>query len=230
MSAPAHDAIAESWQTLRERGQTEQAERIFTLWSPDAGPFVVFVLRPDAATAARLGAVGDALRAAGVGQVIPPGFLHITVQSLGNIGAAGLTEGIVARLADAVEATLRPVAPFGVRLRGIGSFGPAVFAGVEETDAAGSLARMQHAVVDALLAVHLVPVRHPERAYLPHLSLCYYDCSYPAAEIAILLAPHRARDFGVLRVDAIELVRVGGDGTPYPPMETVRRIPLLGAQ
>jgi len=73
-------------------------------------------------------------------------------------------------------------------------------------------------------------VRHPEREYLPHLSICYYDRPYPAAAVVDALAPHRDTDCGFLRVGAIELVRVVGDGTPYPPLETVQRIPLGGGE
>jgi 2'-5' RNA ligase len=82
--------------------------------------------------------------------------------------------------------------------------------------------------VDALLGVDLVPVRHPDRPYVPHLSICYYDDAYPTAAVAAAIEPYRECAFGDLWVDTIELVRIAGDGIHYPPMETVREI-LLGS-
>jgi len=154
--------------------------------------------------------------------------MHITVQSLGNEGEGGLTAQIAGDLADAATNALRSVPPCAVRLARVGPFGAGAFIAVEETDAAQSFARMQRAVVDALLVADRIPVRHPDRLYLPHLSVCYFDAPQLTALILDALAPYRATDFGLLPVEAIELVRVSGDGSLYPPMETVRRIPLGG--
>jgi 2'-5' RNA ligase len=88
---------------------------------------------------------------------------------------------------------------------------------------------MQRAVVDALLAAALVPVRHPDRPYVPHLSMCYYDDTYPSRAVADAIAPYQERAFGDLWVDTLALVRIAGDGSLYPPMETVREIVLGSA-
>ena len=224
----APDALAKAWTefAIRERG--EVATRIWDLWSATATPFYVFVVRPEAAAIERIALVGRALAEGEITAPVPPHFLHITVQSLGNEGEAGLTAAIASDLADAVADALRAIAPFTVRLAHVGPFGSGAFIAVEETDEAHFLARMQRVVVDALLHANRVPVRHPERAYLPHLSVCYFDAPHPSASVSAVLAPFREADFGVLAVDAIELVRVAGDGSLYPPMETVRRIPLGG--
>src|SRR4051794_19917157 len=89
-----------AWPLLTERPTVERATRIFNLWSADATPFYVFVLRP-VPNAAML-PVQEAFRRVGVGAPIPPEFLHITVQSLGNVGEGGLTEVTAAELGDAV--------------------------------------------------------------------------------------------------------------------------------
>lgn len=204
------------------------ATRIFDLWSAQATPFYVFVLRLDAAATARNAAVRRALTAAGIGHVIPPEFLHVTVQSLANLGEGGLTERIASELGDVVTNALAACAPFSVALGAVNTFHGAAFIEVHEESDSAPLHATQRAVIDALVAANRVPVRHPERPYVPHLSICYYDRDYPVRRVADALSSHRSETFGSLRVDAIELVRIVGNGTPYPPMETVRRIPLGG--
>lgn len=205
----------------------ETATRLFAYWSADVPPFYVFVLRP--APNPAVAAVQESLRRAGVGALLPPAFLHITVQSLGNIGEGGLTEAIAAELADAVAVALAPMPPFAVTLRGVYAFSLATAIAVHEQEPGGPLQRMQRAVVDALRADGRVPVRHPERPYLPHLSICYYDRPYPARTVADALAPYEDQTYGDLWVDTVELVRIAGDGTFYPPMETVRALALGSA-
>ncbi len=219
--------VTHPWPSLAERPAVERATRIFALWSADATPFYVFVLRPMANPAIR--AVQKALTGAGVGAVIPPEFLHITVQSLGNIGEGGLTAEIAAELGDAVAVALAAVQPFTVTLHGAHSFWSAAVLAVHEAEPACPLARMQRAVKDALLAANLVPVRHPDRPYVPHLSICYYDDTYPSQAVADAIGPYRARAFGDLWVDSVALVRIAGNGSFYPPMETVREIVLGSA-
>lgn len=227
-AAAVPDPLDKAWEEFAGREYSDVATRIWGLWSADATPFYVFVLRPAPTVSARIAPVNHALTGAGIRTAISPQFMHITVQSLGNEGEGGLTAQIAGALADVVTDALRRVPPCGVRLARVGPFGAGVFVAVEETDAAHSLARMQRAVVDALLVADRVPVRHPDRPYLPHLSVCYFDAPQPTAPILDALAPYRATDFGLLPVEAIELVRVSGDGSLYPPMETVRRIPLGG--
>lgn len=220
--------FAETWTELQTRETVDAARRIFAFWDAAATPFYVFVLRPPTVLAQRVVEIEQPLIAAGIGHAIPRDFLHITVQSFGNLGEGGLTEQAAGDLADAVERALAAVPPFAVRLRGVSSFGPAAFVAVHEENATMPLHRMQRAVVEALVATNRVPVRHPDRPYVPHLSICYYDRAYPAATVIDALNPHRERDVGVMSVSAIELVRVVGNGEVYPPMETVRRIPLGG--
>lgn len=229
-SGSVADPIAETWEELRARDTVDAARRIFAFWDAAATPFSVFVLRPPTALAQRVVEIEQPLREAGIGHCIPRDFLHITVQSLGNLGDGGLTEQIADDLAAAVATALADVQPFAVRLCGVGSFGPAAFVAVHDDDARMPLQRMQRAVVEAMIAANRVPVRHPDRAYVPHLSICYYDRPYPAGDVIGALAPHRHTDIGVMTVGAIELVRVVGTGEPYPPMEAVRRIPLGGGR
>ena len=230
MSATAAipDPLDKAWEEFAGREYSDVATRIWGLWSVDATPFYVFVLRPDLTVSARIAPLSHALTDAGTSTAIPPQFMHITVQSLGNEGEGGPTPQIAGELADAVSDALRHVPPCGVRLARVGPFGAGVFIAVEETDGAQSFARMQRAVVNALLVANRIPVRHPDRPYLPHLSVCYFDAPQPTAPILDALASYRATDFGLLPVEAIELVRVSGDGSLYPPMETMRRIPLGG--
>ncbi len=220
--------LDDAWAALAARETVDAATRIFGLWSATATPFSVFVLRPDAAILPCVVALEAPLQQEGIMHCIPPDFLHITVQSLGNLGESGLTEAIADALADTVAAALADTPPFALRLYGVNSFGAAAFVGVHEEDPSLPLQRMQRRVVDALVAADRVPVRHPERPYLPHLSLCYYDRAYPADTVVRALAPNRRADCGSVSIEAIELVRIAGNGAPYPPMETVRRIALGG--
>jgi 2'-5' RNA ligase len=222
---PRHSIHA--WPSLMERPTVERATRIFNLWSADVTPFYVFVLRPAANPEIR--SAQQAFGRAGVGAVIPPEFLHITVQSFGNIGDGGLTEALAEELGDAVASALAPVQPFSVALQSANSFWSAAVIEVHEAEPGNPLARMQRAVVDALLAADLVPVRHPDRPYVPHLSICYYDDTYPSQSVVDAIAPYREQAFGDLWVDTVELVRIAGDGSLYPPMETVRGIVLGSA-
>jgi len=225
MSGPL-DTLAKAWAEFAAREHGEVATRIWGLWSATATPFYVFVVRPDATAAEHIAPVRQALAHGGITAPVPPCSSHITVQSLGNEGEKGLTANIASDLADAVTAALRTLAPFTVRLAQVGPFGSGAFIAVEETDEGYPLARMQRAVVDALLSANRVPVRHPERFYLPHLSVCYFDAPHATSSVSATLSPFRKTDFGIFPVNAIELVRVTGDGSLYPPMETVRRIPL----
>jgi 2'-5' RNA ligase len=218
---------AHAWPALTDWPTVERARRIFGLWSADATPFYVFVLRP--APNPEIEAVQSALRDAGIGAVIPPEFLHITVQSLGNIGEGGLTEEIATELGDRIAHALAAVEPFTVALHGANSFRSAAVVEVREAEPSHPLARMQRAVVDTLLAANIVPVRHPDRPYVPHLSICYYDAEYPSRDVADAIAPFRDRRFGDLWVDTVALARMVGDGSLYPTMETVRAI-ALGAR
>lgn len=222
------NSVATTWDDLARRETVDPAMRIFGMWSAVATPFYVFVVRPGDGGTARIDAARQALARTDIGAVIPPKFLHITVQSLGNVGEGGLTDEIAAELGDAVAETVAGIPPFAVRLRGVGSFGSAAFVAVHEDDAALPLHAMQRRVVETLLAAGRVPVRHPERPYLPHLSFCYYDRPYPAAAVIEALAPYRQMDCGFLHVQGIDLVKIAGDGTHYPPMETVRRIAFGG--
>lgn len=221
--------FAAAWEDLARRETVDPATRIFGLWSAETTPFYVFVIRPDTASVRRIEEIRPRLISAGIAHVITPDFLHITVQSLGNVDEGGLTEGIADDLAGVVADALADVPPFAIRLRSVSSFGSAAFVAVHEDDGAQPLYTMQRAVVDALLRADRVPVRHPERSYLPHLSICYYDRAYPAGAVLDALAPYRHDDFGFLRVAGIDLVKVIGNGAPYPPMETVRHIPFGGA-
>ncbi len=219
--------MRDAYETFAARERGDVATRIWGLWSAENAPFYVFVVRPDAAAVEAVRPVREALAAAGIAAVIPPGFLHITVQSLGNAGESGLTEQIDPVIAADVARALAGTAPFTLRLAAVGPFTSGVFAAVAD-DAQNSLARMQRAVVDALLAANRAPVRHPDRPYQPHLSLCYFDAPHPTWAVLDALAPFRdpAADLSSLHVAALELVRVAGNGTRYPPMETVQRIPF----
>ncbi len=129
-------ALAKAWAEFAAREHGEVATRIWGLWSATATPFYVFVVRPDmAAIRAHCVQYGTRLSKAGITAPVPPHFLHITVQSLGNEGESGLTATIASDLADAVADALRTLAPFTVRLAQVGPFGSGVFIAVEETEA-----------------------------------------------------------------------------------------------
>ena len=121
--------------------------------------------------------------------------MHVTLQFLGNIQSARLTE-MEAALKQATERTLS----FEIELTGLGSFGNRVlWAGIS---GARPLAELAESVRRAMRDFG---VYEEERAFNAHVTLG--RCHRPHAGVAATLRNLAVRNFGSWRVQEIELIR-----------------------
>jgi 2'-5' RNA ligase len=241
----------EAWQQFTARATTEdesahevdqQARNAKSSYVafliPVTGTAVVNATRP----------VREALAAAGVNEVLPSHYLHITVLGIGLETVLRKTNGSIARLMDRTSRALRDVQPLRLTVRGINSFPNAAFAEVH--DEGGGLVALHDRLVETLHGVGL-PGFGPsamstqagpasgeaeqDRAdhvnmppYLPHLSLCYYDRAYPTAQIVPVLEPFREMEIGTLRVNYVTLAAVPfSDYDRFPPITRIADL-LIG--
>src|SRR5205807_4126147 len=138
--------------------------------------------------------VRQALTAAGIEDVLPSHYLHITVLGLGLESTIRRMNGSIARIMDRASRALRDVQPLTLTLKGVNSFPNAAF--VEVHDERNGLVPLRDSLVRILRQVGLPgfgdsalsteaaapddepahdqadPVNAPP--YLPHMSLCYY--------------------------------------------------------
>lgn len=205
---------------------------------PVTGTSVVNATRP----------VREALSAAGIGEVLPSHYLHITVLGIGLEAMIRQTNGNIARIMDRTSRALRDVQPLRLTLKGVNSFPTAAF--VQVFDETGGLAGLRDRLVEILHGVGLpgfgpsamsaeaAPARgeaeedHADRVnappYLPHLSLCYYDRAYPTEQVASVLEPYREMEIGALRVNYVTLAAVPfSDYDRFPPITRIADL-LIG--
>jgi 2'-5' RNA ligase len=149
---------------------------------------------------------------------------------------------------DRTSRALRDVQPLRLTLKSVNSFPNAAF--VEVHDERNGLASLRDKLVEILHSVGLpgfgpsaksteaAPVRgeaeqdHADRVnmppYLPHLSICYYDRPYPTEQVAAVLEPFRAMEFGALRVNYVTLAAVPfSDYDRFPPITRIADL-LIG--
>ncbi len=156
--------------------------------------------------------VREALAQAGIGEVLPSHYFHITV--LPVCLAADLPPGGIARVMDRTSRALRGYQPVRIALRGVNSFPSAAF--VEVHDERGGLAEIRGLLRESTERAGVPGFGLEEREanptfaapYLPHMSLCYYREEYPTAEVGSALEPFRATEIGTMRVDTITLASV----------------------
>lgn len=192
--------------------------------------------------------VREALQAAGIGEVLPSHYLHITVLGLGLEATIRQTNGNIARLMDRTSRALRDVQPLRLTLKGVNSFANAAFAEVH--DESNGLVGLRDKIVEILHSVGLPgfgpsaksaeagPARDEAEQdqadhvnappYLPHLSLCYYDRAYPTKDVAAVLEPFREMEIGTLRVNYVTLAAVPfSDYDRFPPITRIADL-LIG--
>jgi 2'-5' RNA ligase len=205
---------------------------------PVTGTSIVNATRP----------VREALQTAGIGEVLPSHYLHITVLGIGLESVIRRTNGNIARLMDRTSRALRDVQPLRLTLRGVNSFSNAAFAEVH--DERNGLVGLRDRLVEILHGIGLpgfgpsamstetAPARgeaeqdHADGVnmppYLPHLSLCYYDRGYPTSQVAAVLEPYRQTEFGSLRVNYVTLAAVPfSDYDRFPPITRIADL-LIG--
>ena len=222
---------------VEARARTEKSSYIAFL-VPVTGRQIVDATRP----------VREALTAAGIHDVLPSHYLHITVLGIGLESAIRTTNGNIARMMDRASRALRDVQPLTLTLKNVNSFGNATF--VEVHDERNGLAALRDALVSTLHQIGLPgfgssalsaetsapgddaphdqpdPVNAPP--FLPHLSLCYYREQYPTERVAEILTPYREMEMGTLRMNYVTLAAVPhSDFDRFPPITRIADL-LIG--
>jgi 2'-5' RNA ligase len=253
MTATRHYATTfdEAWQQFRARpttddetahdigkqGRAEKSSYVAFL-VPVTGHGIVQATRP----------VREALSAAGIKEVLPSHFLHITILGVGFESAIRTTNGNIARIMDRASRALRDVQPLTLTLKGVNSFGNAAFVAVH--DEKNSLPALRDRLVGVLHQIGLAGFgdsalsgegmaqddeAERDRAdavnappYLPHLSLCYYRDHYPTEQVANILEPYRDLEVGTLRMNYVTLAAVPhSDFDRFPPLTRIADL-LIG--
>ncbi len=192
--------------------------------------------------------VREALTAAGIDDVIPSHYFHITVLGIGLESAIRTTTGNIARIMDRTSRALRDVQPLMLNVRGVNSFGNAAFAEVQ--DQSNGLASLRDTLVRSIHQIGLpgfgesalstespasqgeAPQDRADKVnappYLPHLSLCYYHTQYPTKQVADILAPYRELELGRLRLNYVTLASIPhSDFDRFPPITRIADL-LIG--
>ncbi len=170
----------------------------------------------DAAVREKLADMQDALRPkAGRLKWVAPGNIHLTLKFLGDTSAAQAEQ-----VTQALAQLAAEIAPFDIRVEGLGVFGPrgpvrVVWAGI--TDSQGRLAALQRAVES-----RIAPLGFPseDRSFSPHLTLARAGRDRPNPHLRELIA-RQPNFFGnTLHMDVITLYASmpGPKGLTYNPL------------
>ncbi len=144
--------------------------------------------------------------------------LHVTLKFLGNVEVGSLE-----RVTAGLEAAVRGSAPFDLGIRGLGAFPtPArarvVWAGV-------TAGREAMSALAARVEAALVPigVSREARPFSPHVTLGRVRAPRKDRRLAGLIEAAGAVEFGVVRVDAVWLMRsdLGPSGARYSEIAIV---------
>jgi 2'-5' RNA ligase len=163
-------------------------------------------------------------------EVVPPEFLHVSVQLAGTLGAADTTWSEVERLSLQAGDVIRVAPPFDMKFGPVNAFPEAAIIEVHDGGAIRELRHRLRQVWPRVLrngAERLV--EGEEDHFLPHMSIAYFDGTANASEVGLVLDRYRNESFGTVTVDKLELVM-----TPilneqhFPSLETITRWELTG--
>lgn len=227
----------ESAHELEARSRTDKSSYIAFLM-PVTGRQIVDAIRP----------VREALTAAGIHDVLPSHYLHVTVLGIGLESTIRTTNGNIARIMDRASRALRDVQPLTLTLKNVNSFSNAAF--VEAHEERDGLAPLRDTLVHILRQVGLpgfgmsalsaeAPTPGDEAAhdqpdavnsppFLPHMSLCYYRERYPTQRVADIIEPYRETVMGTMRINYVTLAAVPySDFDRFPPVTRIADL-LIG--
>lgn len=221
------DEYAKTWQDFVSGGRLEHGGHRDPSWS-NGHEFSASLLVPIRVEPLleRLEPLREGLAPFPFVSLHPDHFLHITLLMLGflveeprevsEISRRGLEE-----VEEAARRTLRDIAPFTVRLANLNAFPGAAFVEVHD---GGELRALRSALCAGC------GLREPPGP--PHLTLAYFQApEEPPVPDALVETIRDFRDWpvGELRVEAVQMTLL--DLRPeYPELETVARLPLLGAR
>ncbi len=221
-------SFTEAWQQFSTQHTTadESAFTIYQGMRDRKSSFVAFLI-PIVSTSIveATRPVREALTTAGILDVLPSHYFHITV--LPVILANDLPAGSIARMMDRTSRALRGLPSLRLTLKGINSFPTSAF--VEVHDERGGLIEVRNALRSAMTRTGIpgfgaaAPENPDELPFLPHMSICYYRAHYPTAEVGTALEPFRDMEIGTVRVDSISLAAI-----PYSDYDRFPEITRIG--
>lgn len=152
-------------------------------------------------------------------KVVSPGLLHVTLKFLGDTD-----DGIVDQIAARIEAAVRDVEPFDVRLAGMGAFPSlsnirVVWVGMEDAGVlAGIAQRLDESLGD-------LGFGRDQKGFKAHLTVARARSPARMGAVQDILRDRAASDFGTYRVGSIRLKKsvLSPSGPAY---SDVREIPL----
>jgi 2'-5' RNA ligase len=159
--------------------------------------------------------------------IIPLDALHITVRYIGELTKrpqkdSELKSDRIPELVAHVKAKLHDFPSFPVALRRINSFHVCPFA---EAHDGGVILRIRDALEPGLREMGFPHYESGPRGFLPHLSLGYYDEEGDGAAARRVVAGIRETDLGVVKVNALSLVKAPWSAGMYH-LEVVEELPL----
>ena len=168
----------------------------------------------------RLGLAQQRLRAAQAGiKWVDPKIMHLTLKFLGEID-----DGAEGDVAAAMAAAVRGVAPFEVRVAGLGSFPPhgaprVVWAGIE--DRSRSLATLHERIESEL---DPLGIEREDRPFQAHLTLGRAKDARGGQALRALIEQQRSTEFGLQAVEELVLFRsvLTASGPTYTPLRRQR--------
>ncbi len=212
MTVPAEGNVTEefeeTWRRFEERPQTKPSLAAQLADGVTASDHLVYLIaldhEPAVAKAARQ--LQARLDFPFVNPV-PRNALHITVQSVGNRDK--LTVEQQAALAERAAPVLERLAPFDVTIGGANSFDVAAFLEVHDGGAIREARATLRAALPWLAEEGSDPLVSGDcDAFLPHVSIAYYNAEADAAGVVAALAPHRHDVVARVQVRAARLVAV----------------------
>jgi len=152
-------------------------------------------------------------------KLVDPAQLHVTLKFLGTTD-----EGIVPRISEAMQASVRGLRPFPVRVIGTGAFPSlsrmsVIWVGLVDAEPLGEIA--------STLARELLPLGFPQekRPFVAHATLARVRGGRNLDRVREVLEAHRSEPFGRHTVEAIRLKR--SVLTPQGPVySVVAEVPL----
>lgn len=155
-------------------------------------------------------------------RLVPEATYNITVQELGYLskrpnGRDEITESWLEEYLEQCHISLKDFRPFDVRLGGVNSYSDAAFLDVHDN---GWFSRIHEVLVDF--------VSQPPRTrypYLPELIIAQYTRESPIGTLVHDLTPFRDVEFGTVRVEQIDVLRIPTTG-PFAQPTVVQSYPL----
>lgn len=152
-------------------------------------------------------------------KVVRPELLHVTLKFLGDTD-----DGLVEEIGSAIGRATEEVAPFTVRLVGMGAFPSmsnirVVWVGMDDGNVLGQIASR----LDALMTP--LGFERDKKGFKPHLTLARARSGRNLASVQEIIRANAATEYGEYPVDRI-LLKKSVLGPAGPTYSVVREVPL----